>query len=208
MLYLALGDSYTIGEAVSSECSWPFLLASSLGLPSPVVCARTGWTTAELLDSVKSLSRSGDPRFDIVSLLVGVNDQYRGIAKGYSVERYVIEFEELLSKATEFVVSEHRNQMSNRVFVVSIPDYGVTPFSKELDAEKIYTEIQQYNDAAKEICRKHKIRFINITELSRKARDDETLTANDNLHPSGLMYRLWVEQAILPEVKSMLSEIQ
>lgn len=187
--YLALGDSYTIGEAVAEEERWPMQLSQRLGDDSikmeVKIIATTGWTTDELLSGIVKADLKGT--YDFVSLLIGVNNQYRG----YDEDQYEKEFKILMEKAIEFANGNPRH-----VIVVSIPDYGVTPFTqeKELDKEKIAHELDSYNAIAQKIATLRDVEFINITPTSRKAESDSTLTASDGLHPSGKMYKMWVNQ--------------
>ena len=198
MTYLALGDSYTIGESVSESDRWPVQLAArlnqeGLSFESPQIIARTGWTTDELREGISQSTLH--PPYDLVSLLIGVNNQYRG----RSVDNFIPQFEYLLEKAIEFAGND-----TSRVFVVSIPDYGVTPFGKQGSPAKIGYEIDAYNAAQKTICEKAGILFYNITPISRKAADDPELVASDGLHPSGKMYREWVDlflQDVIEQVK-------
>ncbi len=185
LTYLALGDSYTIGESVATNDRWPVQLVnlaakSGVDLAQPVIIAKTGWTTDELQKAIeeKSLTK----KFDHVSLLIGVNNQYRG----YEFSQYEKEFTELLSTAVAFC-----KEKSN-VFVVSIPDYGVTPFGQGKEPTKIARELDKYNDFARRACEGQGVTYFNITEISRKARNDKSLTAEDTLHPSGKMYTQWV----------------
>lgn len=198
--HLALGDSYTIGEAVSKEERWPEQLAARLFADSiriePEIIATTGWTTDELLNGIVSENPSGP--YDLVSLLIGVNNQYRG----YPIDQYEREFKQLLNKAIEFAGGNPYN-----VFVVSIPDYGVTPFAKEkgLDSEKIAEELHRYNAIAEKIATLRDVRFINITPGSKDAANDPELIAEDGLHPSAKMYERWVDemyQAVYSQLSS------
>lgn len=187
--YLALGDSYTIGESVDELERWPNLLAGMLEekLDSPIdvtIIAKTGWTTDELMDAVSAARLSDE--YDMVSLLIGVNNQYRG----YPIKQYRKEFEQLLAQSIQLAEGD-----KSRVFVLSIPDYGVTPFAREKNPQKIAVEIDQYNNIARQICEKQEITFFDITEISRNAVNDPSLIANDGLHPSGKMYGLWAEKA-------------
>ena len=188
--FLALGDSYTIGEAVPEQDRWPVQLVTQLNekgitIESPQIIATTGWTTNELQKGIEDAGV--DTVYSMVSLLIGVNNQYRG----YPIIQYEKEFEELLDQAIQFA-----NGFSSNVFVVSIPDYGVTPFSSEkgLDAEKIARELDQYNAIAKRISEDKGVDFTDITEGSKAAADDPNLIASDGLHPSGKMYENWVNQ--------------
>jgi lysophospholipase L1-like esterase len=195
--YLALGDSYTIGESVPEKDRWSVQLADLLrmeGLPiqPPDIIARTGWTTDELSSAIQA---SGNTRkYEMVSLLIGVNNQYRGQSK----DKYRLELADLLRTATDFA-----NGNAKRVFVLSIPDWGVTPFASDRDQQKISTEIDAFNAITQEECTRAGIEFIDITPLSRLALNDASMVATDRLHFSGKMYRLWAEKA-LPTVLRLL----
>lgn len=184
--FLALGDSYTIGESVDEKGRWPVQLVDSLRkrgveISDPEIIARTGWRTDELAASVKDKKPAKD--FDLVSLLIGVNNQYQG----KSVKSYEPEFEALLKTAIE-----HAGGDKDKVFVVSIPDYGYTPFGKPKQ-KKITKELEGYNDANKRITDAHGISYYNITDTSQHGFKDPDLVAGDKLHPSAKQYSLWVE---------------
>jgi len=188
--YLALGDSYTIGESVDEMYRWPIqlkfkLIYSDEGIPvdSVKIIAKTGWTTEDLLNRINNLEINNN--YDLVSLLIGVNNQFRG----YNINTYEKEFEELLVKSIYFARSNSKN-----VFVLSIPDYGVTPFGKQRDSEKIKYEINVYNEINFNISKKYDVMYFDITDISRLAEFDSTLLAKDMLHPSKEMYSLWVEK--------------
>ena len=188
-IYLALGDSYTIGEAVNVDQRWPVLLADRLNKDSifiePIIVAATGWTTDELISGIVEADIEGF--YDFVSLLIGVNNQYRE----YPIEQYEKEFKVLLDKAIQFADDNPYN-----VVVVSIPDYGLTPFAQKraMDAEKIAYELNHYNAIAEKISTLKGVKFINITPISRKVSEDSELIASDGLHPSGKMYKMWVDK--------------
>lgn len=195
--YLALGDSYTIGESVAENERWSIQLTEMLRqegvkIATPEIIARTGWTTAELAEGIKNKNPKGP--YNIVSLLIGVNNQYRG----QSLERYRTELQELLQQAIGFAGGNIQ-----RVFMLSTPDWGVTPFARGVDAQKIATEIDAFNAVAQQECEKLGISFIDITALSRTAKNDGSLIAKDDLHFSGKMYRQWAEKA-LPTVRRLL----
>lgn len=197
--YLALGDSYTIGQSVAEDQRWPLQLADKLkemdtAIDSVEIIARTGWTTAELQQGIAARGPEGP--YDLVSLLIGVNNQYRGLP----LETFRKEYRELLEQAIELAGDD-----TSRVFVLSIPDWGVTPFAAGRDREKIASEIDTYNSEKEEITQEMGVRFFNITDISRLAANDESLVADDGLHPSGRMYRLWVNR-IAPAVAEMLEE--
>jgi lysophospholipase L1-like esterase len=179
--FLALGDSYTIGESVAEAERWPNQLAAKLKLAAPHIIATTGWRTDNLKDAIEAANLK--PEYDLVSLLIGVNNQYQG----KSIEIYEREFEELLQTSIKLAKGKKKN-----VFVVSIPDYGYTPFGKAKQ-EKISEELDQYNAINKRIAAKYGVKYFNITEISRKGLEDAELIAGDGLHPSGKMYAQWVE---------------
>lgn len=197
--YLALGDSYTIGEAVSPAQRFPNQLADRLRADSFTVSevsiiARTGWTTNELQAAIQAENPSTE-RYNLVTLLIGVNNQFRG----RSLSNYREEFRELLLQAIEL-----SGDRPERVFVLSIPDYGVTPFGQSTgQAERIGRQIDEFNAAARAITENEGITFINITPISRQAAADPELIADDDLHPSGKMYAAWVE-LLLPFVKTAI----
>lgn len=199
--YLALGDSYTIGESVAVGERWPmhlwrYLVDSSVAVDSPRIIARTGWTTDELQAAMDQTTWLADT-FDLVSLLIGVNNQYRS----YDFARYEADFTALLQRALALAQGN-----PDRVFVVSIPDYGVTPFGQTRDSQKIAQELDHYNAYAFRVADSMGIAFYHITDISREALDDTTLVAPDNLHPSGTMYRRWVEEVIGPGVLGQVGE--
>ena len=198
--YLALGDSYTIGESVDEKYSWPIQLKfnlfnsdSNTSLDSVRIIAKTGWTTSDLLNYISNIKINNN--YDLVSLLIGVNNQFRG----YDKNIYEKEFEKLLIKSIGFANSNFSN-----VFVLSIPDYGVTPFGKLRDSEKIKSEINLYNEINYKISKKYGVLYFDITDISRLAEFDSTLLADDMLHPSKKMYNLWVEK-IADQVINQLS---
>lgn len=197
--FLALGDSYTIGESVATDKRWPVQLANRLNedgfeVKEPKIIATTGWTTAELLEGIEK--DNPIENYDLVSLLIGVNNQYRG----YEIDIYKTEFRILIEQAIKFAGNKSEN-----VFVVSIPNYGVTPFGQTRGEEKIRTELLEYDRIAKEIANDYGINFVDITPISEKAKSDLELVADDNLHPSGKMYSEWTDK-IYPVVKSILEK--
>ncbi len=186
--YLALGDSYTIGESVEENDRFPVQLSNKLrgddiDISDPLIIAKTGWTTDELMNAINE--KNVKDTFDVVTLLIGVNNQYRG----KSAEEYRKEFKELLNKAISFAGGN-----SNHVFVLSIPDWGVTPFAEGRDKEKIAKEIDIFNAINKEETIKSGAGYFDITDISRLAKDDKSLVATDGLHPSGKMYTAWVKR--------------
>jgi lysophospholipase L1-like esterase len=197
--YLALGDSYTIGESVDIIDRFPVQLVNKLKFDGydfymPDIVAKTGWTTDELLSGIEDIELKKN--YDLVTLLIGVNNQYRG----RDIDNYKEEFEELLQKAIAF-----SGDKKEKVIVVSIPDYGVTPFGKKKGRKKIGNEIDQFNAANLAIAKKYEIAYVDVTEVSRTAYRKTNLVAKDGLHPSGEMYSLWVVR-ILPVAKEILTE--
>ncbi len=186
LTYLALGDSYTIGQSVPIDQAFPNQLANQLQgfkVNAPIIIARTGWTTDQLIEAVdKSDIKSNT--YDVVTLLIGVNDQYGGLSQ----ENYRVKFEQVLNTAIKFAggIREH-------VFVLSIPDYGVTPYAHGNDAV-IGPEIDQFNDINREISSNAKVNYVEITGISKLAAHDLSLLADDGLHPSGKMYGMWVDK--------------
>jgi acyl-CoA thioesterase-1 len=201
LAYLALGDSYTIGQSVPEAQRWPVQLVVKLreaGVPiaDPVIIARTGWTTAELMRAIDD--QYSDGVYDLVSVLVGVNDQYRG----YPIDEYRAEFREMLGFALSAVGGEPA-----RVIVLSIPDWGVTPFADGLNNTEIAAEIDAFNAVAREESAAAGIQYFDITPISRQAPQNPALIAGDGLHPSGEMYAAWVE-VVYPYVFELLSAEQ
>jgi lysophospholipase L1-like esterase len=187
--FLALGDSYTIGEAVLESERWPVQLAARLqasGVPiePPQIIATTGWTTDELSAGIDRVNPQGP--FELVSLLIGVNNQYRG----RSLEEYRTQFVALLERAVKYAGDEPQ-----RVLVLSIPDWGVTPFANPAERERIAKEIDAFNAVNGEEAERMGARYVDVTPTSRRAADEPNLIAGDGLHPSGLMYAAWAELA-------------
>ena len=186
--YLALGDSYTIGESLPLYESYPYqtvqlLREKGVEITAPEIIAKTGWTTDELSAAINRTLFI--KKYDYVSLLIGVNNQYRG----RSADEYAIQFEELLKKAISF----SKNGAAH-VFVISIPDWGATPFAEGRDKNKIFNEINAFNDINKRISEKYKASYIEITEGSRDAKTNPALVARDKLHPSGMEYSKWANK--------------
>ena len=194
--YLALGDSYTIGESVSVDERWPNQLARFLGADGihtqVTIIARTGWTTSELWEGIQN--ENIQPPYDLVSLLIGVNNQYRG----YDINAYRDQFNLLLNKSIEYAGGD-----ANRVLVLSIPDWGVTPFAAGRDREHIAEEIDEFNLVNCELSEKAGVHYMDVTSVSREAVNDAMLIASDGLHPSGKMYAMWAEK-VLPLVREIL----
>jgi lysophospholipase L1-like esterase len=183
--WLALGDSYTIGESVPEKDRYPvqtvaLLKAQGINFSKATIIATTGWTTQNLLDAIKN--KPVKPVYTIVSLLIGVNNQYQG----RSLEEYKEQFRILLQHAIELA-----DNKASHVFVLSIPDYSVTPFARQSDQSKIAMEIDLFNSANRQIADQFKVNYINITTTSRRAATDPSLVASDGLHFSGKAYLEW-----------------
>jgi lysophospholipase L1-like esterase len=186
MKYLALGDSYTICESVAEAERWPNQLVDSLTkrdwhIDKPTIIATTGWRTDNLKNAMTIAKLKNE--YDLVSLLIGVNNQYQG----KSSKEYAVEFEDLLKTAIHLAKGK-----KDRVFVVSIPDYGFTPYGKPKQ-ETITKAIDEFNEINARITYKYGVQYFDITETSRDGLKDPSLVAADGLHPSGKMYSYWVE---------------
>lgn len=183
--YLALGDSYTIGEQVSFAENFPNQTVQQLrkmgfGFFAAEIIAKTGWTTDELSNAIESTVFL--KKYDIVSLLIGVNNQYRG----RSAAEFKIEFEHLLQKAIQFA-----DNKPSHVFVLSIPDWGVTPFAESRDRKLIAGEIDAFNEVCKKSAAAFQTQFIDITVSQRDDGNKTGFLASDGLHPSGSEYKKW-----------------
>jgi len=186
--YLALGDSYTIGESVLANENFPNQTAALLRKKgyiflSPEIIAKTGWTTDELQDAIDS--RHLKNNYSLVTLLIGVNNQYRR----RDISEYEKEFKSLLKQAIEFAGND-----SNHVIVLSIPDWGVTPFANGRDHLQIAKEIDKFNAINKKISLRYNVHYIDITSWTREAISNLSLIAADGLHPSGKEYKRWAEK--------------
>ncbi|WP_461450834.1 SGNH/GDSL hydrolase family protein [Mucilaginibacter sp.] len=200
--YLALGDSYTIGESVSQSQSFPYQLTDTLGklgfkVANPVIIATTGWTTQNLIDGIAQYNQHMplSNNYDVVTLLIGVNDQYQGLSQTLYQQNFVL----LLQQAISYAKGD-----KTRVFVLSIPDYGVTPFAAGEDAT-IGPEIDQFNAINLQESRAAGVNYLDITGISREAATNHALLAPDGLHPSGLMYAQWIA-GLMPMVVSRINK--
>jgi len=191
--FLALGDSYTIGEGVEASGRWPSQLAARLGLDAPEIVAQTGWTTDELGAAMDA--HAFHAPYALVTLLIGVNNQYRG----RDLASYRGEFTQLLQRAIELAGDNPRH-----VVVVSIPDWGITPFARGRDARAIAREIDAYNAANREIAGNSHAHYADVTGISRDRGEREDMLVSDGLHPSAAMYTRWLD-AILPATQAALS---
>ncbi len=197
--YLALGDSYTIGESVADSLRWPNQLVAELNktrqrFESATIIAKTGWPTDELATAMDKSTLTAT--YDYVSLLIGVNNQYRG----RSVENFREEFTQLLDRSIAL-----SGENKEKVFVLSIPDWGVTPFAEGRNRNQIAQEIDRFNTAIAEVCRNYEVAYFDITPISRKATTSPNLIAQDGLHPSGIMYAQWVE-IVLPFFNTLTND--
>lgn len=186
--YLALGDSYTIGESVPLTENFPYqavqiLRQNGYNVAAPDIIAKTGWTTDELQSAINRYHFR--PKYDFVTLLIGVNNQYRG----RPVKEYEPEFEHLLKQAIAFA-----DNKPEKVAILSIPDWGITPFAEGRDSHQIAIEIDAYNAANEAIAAKYKVKYINITPWTREAANDPSLLAADGLHPSATEYKRWAQE--------------
>lgn len=183
--FLALGDSYTIGEGVAPEDRWPAQLARALraagyDVADPEIIATTGWTTDELMAGIEAASPRGP--YQLVTLLIGVNDQYRG----RPVSAYREPFVRLLRRAIALAGGD-----ASRAIALSIPDWGVTPFAEGRDRARIAREIEAYNAVNREEASHAGARYVDVLPSSRRAASDSSLLAPDGLHPSWKMYAEW-----------------
>ncbi|MEK0442090.1 MAG: hypothetical protein RL403_1068 [Bacteroidota bacterium] len=198
--YLALGDSYTIGEGVDLADRYPMQLVrewnknAKIQFATPLIIAKTGWTVDELEAGIQATPTAAEG-YDLVTLLIGVNNQYRG----RSVESYMVDFEKMLQRAIAFARGN-----KSRVIVLSIPDWGITPFAtqKGVDPIQVAKGIDAYNQTKKEICEKHGIQFIDITDDYRLNGGSTEGVVEDQLHPSKLIYEQWTGK-LLSELKKM-----
>lgn len=201
--YLALGDSYTIGQSVCETCRFPEQLKTGLKALYPQtdfslkIIATTGWTTSNLLLAINN--QNPEPNYDLVTLLIGVNNQYQH--KNFSV--YEKEFPELVNKAIMLAKGDRKN-----VVVISIPDYAYTPFGKNVTSSQnavISAEIDQYNSFAENYCTNNNVTFVSITDITRQGLNNPSLVASDGLHPSESAYKMFVDR-MMPKVKMALQD--
>lgn len=185
--FLALGDSYTVGEGVSYEESWPsqfvdYALDRGIDFKNPELIAQTGWKTYDLLNAIKSSNLS--VKYDFISLLIGVNNQFNS--------RPLSEFEDDLNEILTEI--NYLKKGNSKVIVISIPDWGYSPYGSSYDRDRISDEIDQFNNILKKISEQNNLNFVDVTQISRLAINQPNLIAEDNLHPSGLMYLEWVKK--------------
>ncbi len=197
--YLALGDSYTIGTGVQESERFPVqlrnrLIADGYDMIPPEIIATNGWTTGNLLNALESFEP--DSVFDLVSLLIGVNNQFQG----RTLVEYTDHFDELIRQAITYAGND-----TSHVFVISIPDYGATPFAANMNPAEIAAEIDAFNAVNDSISNVYGVSHYYITDISRQAENDLSLVAGDNLHPSGAQYSLWID-LFENEIKLKLDE--
>jgi lysophospholipase L1-like esterase len=196
--FLALGDSYTIGQSVTEAERFPVQITTLLNngginFNAPEIIARTGWTTGDLLSSL-AIEAPVKPTYDIVTLLIGVNNQYQHKTQ----QEYENEFLILLNKAIQYAGNNKK-----RVIVLSIPDYSITPYANGSDKALIAKEIDEFNAINKKIATQAAVNYIDITGFTRMAATNTSLIATDGLHPSGIEYAIWANQ-LLPVIKIAL----
>ena len=185
--FLALGDSYTIGESVIEEERWPnqmvdIALNENVMFDQPDIIAKTGWRTEQLIDTLNKINFI--KKFDYVSLMIGVNNQY----SLKPIETFRLDLIKLLDMSIGYSIKR------DNVVLISIPDWGVTPFAEGYDRNRIKEEIDQFNNVIRDIANANNILYVDVTEISRRAITEKDLIANDSLHPSGKMYKEWAEK--------------
>ena len=190
LTYLALGDSYTIGESVSETDRYPNLLVHALRkegvlISSPTIIAQTGWTTNDLKQGIQE-AEINEKTYDLVTLLIGVNNEFQQLSE----QEYKVEFTQLLKQAIQFAGNK-----KEKVVVLSIPDYGFTPYGKSRQIA-ISRRIDSFNAINKQITDSLEVNYIDITGISRNGLTNTGLVAHDGLHPSGKMYQLWVDALV------------
>ena len=195
--YLALGDSYTIGESVPVQDRFPnqavkLLRDVAVNIADPTIVATTGWTTHNLISALNATAPQNN--YSFVTLLIGVNNQFQG----RNIDEYRTEFTLLLNNAIQYA-----GNRKSRVFVLSIPDYSVTPFAASYDTARIAQEIDNFNNVNRTISQQMGVTWIDITGISREAKNDRTLLAADGLHPSGKQYKRW-DDLLVPLMKQAL----
>lgn len=198
--YLALGDSYTIGHNVAESERWSVQLVKMINenekiVSAPLILAKTGWTTRQLINAINASATISTSQYDVVSLMIGVNNQYQG----QPVAQFRQEFKQLLTMSLSLAGNDPK-----RVFVISIPDWGVTPAGGN-NQEEIAKEIDAFNKVEFEECQEAQIEFIDVTPLSRTAKGNPSLVAKDDLHFSGEMYRKWAD-LILQKTKTIFKK--
>ena len=184
---LALGDSYTIGEGVNEEERWPnqfvqVAYENGINFLTPRIVAMTGWKTYDLINGIES--SNFEKKYDYISLLIGVNNQFNS--------RSINEFEDDLDKLLTKI--NNLKKKDGSVLIISIPDWGSSPFGENMDRNQISTEINSFNNSLKSFANINGLKYVDVTEISRRAINEPNLITSDNLHPSGLMYLEWAKK--------------
>ena len=184
---LALGDSYTIGEGVNEEERWPnqfvkVAYENGIDFLTPRIIAMTGWKTYDLINGIES--SNFEKKYDYVALLIGVNNQFNS--------RSINEFEDDLDKL--LIKINNLKKKDGSVLIISIPDWGSSPYGENMDRNQISTEINTFNNSLKSFANNNGLDYVDVTEISRRAINEPNLIAVDNLHPSGIMYLEWAKK--------------
>jgi lysophospholipase L1-like esterase len=187
LTFLALGDSYTIGQSVPPGDRWPVQLAKKLrgagiDISDPVIIARTGWTTGDLLAAIDRADLKSN--FNLVTLMIGVNNEFQG----RSEEEYRRQFRELLKRSIALAGGK-----ASHVIVLSIPDWTATPFGAQYDVKRMSAEVDRFNAICREESAKTSAQYVDVTRTSREVKDNPDFVADDGLHPSGKQYAAWIK---------------
>ena len=194
--YLALGDSYTCGEGVSRDQSFPYLLSEAIykmegQVVKPHVIAQTGWRSDELIEAIRGEKEIGKKCFDLITVLIGVNNQYQG----KDIASFEKDLRILLQLSLDLACTKEKS-----ILMLSIPDYGYTPFGqKSGKAQSISKELQAFNQSIQDFSKVNNIEWVELTDLSKKALGRKDYLTQDELHPSKVQYQDWVEQRIFPK---------
>ena len=185
--FIALGDSYTIGEGVNEDERWPnqfvdVAYENGVDFDQPMIIAETGWKTYDLLNAINQTNFT--KKYDYISLLIGVNNQFNS--------RPIDEFEEDLNKLMDEMKRIKKNDGS--IIIISIPDWGYTPFGESSDISDISEQINLFNNSLRKFATTNGLKYVDVTEISRRGINEPDLITNDNLHPSGIMYLEWAKK--------------
>ena len=185
--FIALGDSYTIGEGINEDERWPnqfvdVAYENGVDFDQPMIIAETGWKTYDLLNAINQTNFT--KKYDYISLLIGVNNQFNS--------RPIDEFEEDLNKLMDEMKRIKKNDGS--IIIISIPDWGYTPFGESSDMSDISEQINLFNSSLRKFASTNDLKYVDVTEISRRAINEPDLITNDNLHPSGIMYLEWAKK--------------
>tara|TARA_B100002052_G_scaffold220321_1_gene202272 strand:+ start:486 stop:1187 length:702 start_codon:yes stop_codon:yes gene_type:complete len=185
--FIALGDSYTIGEGVNENERWPnqfvdVAYENGVDFDQPIIIAETGWKTYDLLNAINQTNFT--KKYDYVSLLIGVNNQFNS--------RPIDEFEQDLNDLMEEMKKIKKNDGS--IIIISIPDWGYSPFGESSDMIDISSQIDLFNSSLRKFASTNNLKFVDVTEISRRGIDEPNLIAGDSLHPSGIMYLEWAKK--------------